>query len=187
MADRDPNIDAVVSFWREAGYEAWYKRSDDFDRQIRDRFGALHSAAARGAHDDWAQSAPGALALLIVLDQFSRNLYRGDARAFAQDAQARAVAHKAIKAGFDAEVAETVDHALRPFFYMPFMHSEDLEDQDYCVERFREIDNADGLKYAEIHRDVIAKFGRFPHRNPALGRTMTDDEQAFLDDGGFSA
>jgi uncharacterized protein (DUF924 family) len=117
-----------------------------------------------------------------VLDQFPRNMFRGDPRVYATDAQARNVAVDAIERGVDTRI----DPALRAFLYMPLMHSEDLTDQERCVELFSRGDNPENLKYARHHADIIRRFGRFPHRNRMLGRTTTADEQAFLDSGGFS-
>jgi uncharacterized protein (DUF924 family) len=130
---------------------------------------------------EWEQSAPGALALLILLDQFPRNMFRGTARMFASDPLARAIAAGAIVRGFDA----AVDTDMRGFFYLPFEHSEDPADQTRSVAFFKAADDADGLKWAELHADIIRRFGRFPHRNAVLGRETTAEEQAFLDSGGF--
>ena len=186
MPDDSRDIDAVIAFWREAGPDAWFTKSDEFDAAMRTKFGALQEKASAGERDHWAKSAKGALALLLLLDQFSRNLFRGDARAFAQDAHARAIADAALDSGYDAEIAETLDPRLRSFFYLPFMHSEDVADQDRCVALYEAMGDEESLKYAHIHRDIIVRFGRFPHRNPALGRDTTAEEQAFLDAGGFS-
>jgi len=172
----------ILGFWREAGPRRWYSRSDAFDAAVRLKFEPVHHAAARGAYDAWAQTAEGALALTILLDQFPRNLYRGSGHAFATDGKARAVARAAIEAGFHREVAPE----LRQFFALPFEHSEDLADQDFGLAIATELDDADMVKWVKIHRDVIARFGRFPHRNPCLGRETTAPEQAFLDEGGFA-
>ncbi len=176
----------ILSFWRAAGPKAWFSAKSAFDAEIRARFEPLHLAAARGEHPDWAQTAEGALALVIVLDQFPRNIWRGSAHAFATDALALSVAREAVDQGFDTAVAADV----RPFFYMPFEHSERLEDQDRCVALFQAMKQSTGedgfLPWAILHRDIIVRFGRFPHRNRVLGRTMTPQEQAFLDEGGFS-
>jgi len=176
----------VVSFWSEAGPQKWFKRSHAFDEAIRRRFEADHHAAARGDYASWADRAEGALALLLLLDQFPRNLFRGSAHAFATDPLARAVARAAIAAGHDR--ATSVQ--LRQFFYLPFEHSEDLADQDFGLELMQGLDRATGDedcgKWARIHRDIIVRFGRFPHRNAAFGRATTPDEQAFLEGGGFS-
>jgi uncharacterized protein (DUF924 family) len=178
--------DEVLQFWREAGPSRWYRRDEAFDAQIRERFEATHHAAARGDLDDWAETADGALALVILLDQFPRNLYRGSAHAFATDPLARAVARAAIARGHDSAAAAD----LREFFYMPLEHSEDLADQDRAVELFDALAKAkedpDTAKWAQIHRIIITQFGRFPHRNRCLGRETTGEEQAFLDGGGFA-
>lgn len=173
----------VIAFWRDAGPQKWYKHDADFDREIGERFGALHAAAAAGAHADWAQTAEGSLALLILLDQFSRNLHRGSPEAFAQDARARAIAAAAIDAGFPAHV----DPGLGEFFAMPFMHSESHPDQMRCIALAHRHGTANTVKYARIHERVVRRFGRFPHRNAALGRHTSPAERRFLEGGGFSA
>ena len=170
----------VVAFWCEAGPSRWYRKDAAFDRAFHDRFLATHEAAARGALDDWTATPSGALALCILLDQFPRNAFRGSARMFATDPKAREVARAALDRGFDAQV----DPELRQFFVMPFMHSEDLADQHLCVRLAAEL-TTDTLRYAVEHRDIIERFGRFPHRNPVLGRETTPEEQRFLDEGGF--
>jgi uncharacterized protein (DUF924 family) len=176
------NAADVVSFWKEAGPERWFNKNAAFDKEIRERFFDTYEAAAAGRLSDWEQSAQGALALLILLDQFPRNMFRGDARAFATDTLARAITAGAIIRGFDSQVPKE----LRSFFYLPFEHSEDLADQERCIALNKATGDADGLKWAEIHADIIRRFGRFPHRNAALGRTTTPEEQAFLDGGGFA-
>jgi uncharacterized protein (DUF924 family) len=172
----------VVTFWQDAGPDRWFTKDEAFDKQIRERFFDTYEAAAAGKLSDWEQSAQGALALLILLDQFPRNIFRGDARAFATDALARAITAGAIVRGFDSQVPK----GLRGFFYLPFEHSEDLADQERCIALNKAIGDAENLKWAEIHADIIRRFGRFPHRNAALGRTTTPEEQAFLDGGGFA-
>ena len=172
----------VVSFWQESGPERWFNKNVAFDKEIRERFFDTYEAAAAGKLSDWEQSAQGALALLILLDQFPRNMFRGDARAFATDPLARAITAGAIIRGFDSQVPKQ----LRSFFYLPFEHSENLADQERCIALNKATGDADGLKWAEIHADIIRRFGRFPHRNAALGRTTTPEEQAFLDGGGFA-
>jgi uncharacterized protein (DUF924 family) len=176
------SADAVLAFWTEAGPDKWYTKDDAFDRAIRDNFLATYEAAAEGRLSPWENDADSALALVIVLDQFPRNMFRGSARAFAADRLARDIADAAIGKGFDKAVGKE----LRAFFYVPFMHSEEIEDQHYCVELCRALGDEDNLKYAEIHADIIRRFGRFPHRNPVLGRDTTPEEQAFLDSGGFA-
>lgn len=171
----------VVAFWRDAGPARWFRKDAAFDAAFRARFLAAHEAASRGERGEWADSADGALALLILLDQFPRNSFRDTARMFATDAQAREVARAAIEAGFDAQV----EPALRAFFYLPLMHSELLADQDRSVQLNRPLAD-ESLRFAVMHRDIIEKFGRFPHRNAVLGRATTPDEQRFLDHGGFA-
>jgi uncharacterized protein (DUF924 family) len=172
----------VVMFWVKAGPKSWFRKSKAFDAQIRERFEALHHAAARGELDGWADTPEGALALLLLLDQFPRNMFRGSPHAFATDPLARKVARAAVDRGFDAEV----EPALRQFFYLPFEHSEHLEDQDRGVDLCAQSGDADLAKWARLHRDIIVRFGRFPHRNGSLGRTTSEAEQSFLDEGGFA-
>jgi uncharacterized protein (DUF924 family) len=172
----------IVVFWRDAGPDRWFEKDAAFDKEIVDRFLVTHEAAAAGKLSDWEQTAQGTLALLILLDQFPRNMFRGDARAFATDALALAVAAGGIVRGFDAQVPAT----MRGFFYLPFEHSEDLADQERGIAFYKASGDADGLKWAEIHADIIRRFERFPHRNAVLGRTNTAGEQAFLDGGGFA-
>lgn len=170
----------VLDFWRTAGPAKWFCKDAAFDDEFRARFLSTHEAACRGELDGWAQDAPGALALLILLDQFPRNAFRGTPRMFASDERAREIARQALHRGFDTQA----DAQLRNFFYLPFMHSEQLADQDLAVELTRKLGD-DALRHAGIHRDIIERFGRFPHRNALLGRATTPEEQRFLDDGGF--
>jgi uncharacterized protein (DUF924 family) len=176
----------VVGFWRHAGPARWFKKSDAFDVALRLRFEAVHHAAARGEYLAWTEDAEGSLALVLLFDQIPRNLYRGSAHAFATDPLARDIARGMIGAGQD----QSVEPLLRSFCYMPFMHAEDLADQDLSVRLFEALDadasEGSNLKYALEHREIIRRFGRFPHRNAALGRATTPDEQAFLDEGGFA-
>lgn len=171
----------VLAFWREAGPTRWFRKDEAFDSQFRSRFMGAHEAAQRGDFDAWTATAAGALALLILLDQFPRNAFRGTARAFASDGHARDVARHALAQGLD----RAVDADLRNFFYLPFMHSEQLADQDLAVELTRTLGD-EALRYAVMHRAIIEKFARFPHRNEVLGRTTTPAEQRFLDEGGFA-
>ena len=183
MPASDPKTPAdILAFWREAGRDRWYDKNDVFDAEVRRRYLDLWHEAAAGKLSAWEASDDGALALTIVLDQFPRNMFRGDPRTYATDPLARAVAGRAIDRGADARI----DPVLVEFLYMPFMHSEVLADQLRCVELFRHTGNAQNLGYAERHADIVRRFGRFPHRNRLLGRTTTEDEQAFLDGGGFS-
>jgi uncharacterized protein (DUF924 family) len=171
----------VVDFWIGAGPKAWFTKSDPFDTEISRRFEALHHSAARRELDGWAGAAPGALALLLLLDQFPRNMYRRSAHAFATDPLARHFARASVGAGFD----KTVDPSLRNFFYLPFAHSEALADQDFGVALCAESSESDH-HWAMVHRDIIQRFGRFPHRNAELGRESTAEEAAFLLSGGFA-
>lgn len=171
----------ILGFWRSAGPSKWFKPARAFDEAIRLKFEPVHHAAARGEYDGWAGTAEGALALLVLLDQFPRNLFRGSAHAYATDGKARAVARKAVEAGFHL----VVEPELRQFFLLPFEHSEDLADQEFAIAVASEFGDAELLKWARIHHDIIARFGRFPHRNPCLGRETTAPEQEFLDEGGF--
>jgi uncharacterized protein (DUF924 family) len=174
--------DDVLAFWRAAGEDKWFEKDEDFDHDCRETFLPTYEAAAKGQLSDWEKTPDGALALVIVLDQFPRNMFRNDPRAFATDPLALAIAKRALISGFDRKVA----HDLVPFLYLPFEHSENIADQRRSVDLFAEYGNDNNLKYAEIHRDIIERFGRFPHRNAVLGRETTPEEKAFLDDGGFS-
>ena len=171
----------VVSFWQEAGRPMWFAKDANFDRRFRQRFLSAHEAAMRGELNDWASTPNGALALLILLDQFPRNAFRGTPRVYASDALAYEIANRAVAAGYDQQVCGL----LRAFFYLPFCHCEQLAEQDRAVVLMREL-GEEAARAAERHRDIIKRFGRFPHRNPILGRTMTAEEQAYLDQGGFA-
>ena len=178
------NPGAIVRFWREAGAKRWFAKNAGFDADIRLRFEAAHHAAARGEFDAWTATADGALALVLLLDQFPRNLWRGSPHAFATDPLARLVAREAVDEGHDRAVAPQ----LCNFFYLPFAHSESLADQDFGLTLCEALERETGedATWAIRHRDVIVRFGRFPHRNRALGRETTQAEQAFLDAGGFA-
>jgi len=173
---------AVTRFWRDAGPEAWFRKDDAFDADFRNRFLDLHYAAARRELDGWADTPEGSLALMILLDQFPRNCFRGTGHMFATDPLARHFAEKAVAAGHDM----ALEADLRAFVYLPFEHSEEMADQERSVALFSERAPASFTPYAVEHRDIIARFGRFPHRNAALGRETTAEEQAFLDGGGFA-
>jgi uncharacterized protein (DUF924 family) len=172
----------VLAFWRTAGPDRWFEHDQAFDAAIRERFATSYEDAAAGRLGAWENSPEGALALVIVLDQFPRNMFRGSARSFAADPLARATAERAIARGFDQQTAMPE----RVFFYLPSEHSEALADQERAVALIAATGDADQLKWAELHADIIRRFGRFPHRNAVLGRTTTPDEQAFLDGGGFA-
>ncbi|WP_394002010.1 DUF924 family protein [Luteimonas sp. WGS1318] len=170
----------ILDFWTDAGPAKWFKGGEAFDRECDQRFRDAHFAAARREHDDWLGAAEGGLALLILLDQIPRNIFRGSAHAFATDGLALRHARTIVDAGFDRDF----DADLRGFVYLPFEHSESMEDQRLSVQLFADVDNAQYREYAQAHLDVIARFGRFPHRNHALGRINTPEEQAWLDAGG---
>ena len=170
----------MVAFWRDAGAGKWFNGGAEFDAECRERFLEAHFSAARREFPHWMDDAEGALALVLLLDQIPRNVFRGSAHAFATDGLAREVARRALDSGFD----QRIDPPLRLFFYMPFEHSEDMADQDRAVALFTGMGDAGYLHYAVAHRDAIARFGRFPHRNAVLGRENTPEEQAWLDAGG---
>ncbi len=172
--------EAVVGFWRDAGYASWFNGGEQFDLQCRERFADAHFAAARREYEHWMDSADGALALLVLLDQIPRNIFRGSGHAFATDPLALHYARRMVDAGLD----QAVDAELRAFAYLPFEHSEDLADQRHSVALFDALGNEGYARYAQAHLDVIERFGRFPHRNRALGRVNTPEEQAWLDAGG---
>jgi uncharacterized protein (DUF924 family) len=171
----------VVAFWREAGPERWFTRDAAFDARC-EAFLPLHLRAARCEFEQWLQDATSALALVLLLDQIPRNVYRGNAHAYATDGLARHYASRAIEAGFDAGV----DPALRVFFYLPYEHSEAPADQRRSLELHARLPGEGADEWARLHADLIERFGRFPHRNAALGRVTTAEEQAFLDGGGFA-
>ena len=172
---------AVVDFWRAAGPGLWFAKDTEFDRRFRERFLWLYLAATRGELADWSKTPEGAMALLILLDQFPRNAFRNTPRMYATDAMARKIADAALKAGHD----QAVEPALRLFFYLPFGHSENLADQERSM-ALSEALGEPNLSHAKRHRDIIRRFGRFPHRNPILGRAMTPEEQRYLDEGGYA-
>jgi uncharacterized protein (DUF924 family) len=172
----------ILAFWRAAGPDKWFTKDAAFDDDIRARFLPTYEAAVAGKLGAWEGTPEGALALAIVLDQFPRNMFRGDARTYAADPLARAVAERAIARGFDQQLP-----AGEPqFFYLPFEHSEALSDQERCIALCQATGDEELVKWAELHADIIRKFGRFPHRNAILGRATTPQEQAFLDSGGFA-
>ena len=179
MSTPDPAwVGSVLSFWlNELGESDWFAKSDSLDEQIRVRFLTLHEQVVNSEGSGLTTSRP-LLAAVIVLDQFSRNLFRGMPRAFAADALARRLARQAIDQGFDA--AMTSDERL--FLYMPFEHSEDRADQVLAVDLMRALGRDDWTRFAEAHKAIIDRFGRFPHRNAALGRPSTPEELAFLEE-----
>jgi uncharacterized protein (DUF924 family) len=172
----------VRAFWLDAGRERWFKKDDVFDAEVRRRFLATYRAAKSGVLSPWADSPADAVALVIVLDQFPRNMFRDSAHAFATDPDAREIAKAALTRGFD----RATPMPLRQFYYLPLMHSENLGDQERCVTLYAALGDDDLSKWAVLHADIIRRFGRFPHRNALLGRTTTPQEQEFLDSGGFA-
>jgi uncharacterized protein (DUF924 family) len=172
---------AVVEFWTAAGPERWFAKDDAFDREFCECFLSLHERAARGELDHWLDSATAALALILLLDQFPRNSFRGTPRMYATDQLAVHHADRAIACGYDRHV----EPQLQPFFYLPLSHSESLADQDRSValnERF----GPEVSEHAIGHAVIVRRFGRFPHRNAILGRTSSEAELAFLREGGFA-
>lgn len=174
-------VASVCAFWREAGPERWFDKDAAFDADFRARFWDAHFAAARRALDGWISSPEGALALMILLDQFPRNAFRGTAHMYATDSLARHFAHRALAGGLDAQLEPEV----RVFLYLPFSHSEALEDQERAVALNAAL-GGENAGWAAGHRDIVARFGRFPHRNAMLGRESTAEERDFLEAGGFA-
>ena len=180
--------DIILGFWfNEAGARKWYNGGDAFDAEIRARFEdfTIRTAAEmrdKGEHV-WEGEASSALALILTLDQFTRNMFRATKAAFAFDDLALSAAKRAVDRGEDLKIGQD----RRAFFYMPYMHSEDLDDQDECVRLMdMRIDNPSSLHHAKEHRKLIVKFGRFPHRNAVLGRQSTVEESQFLEAGGYA-
>lgn len=178
----DPSTpQAVLTFWfTEAGEARWYASDPAFDADIRDRFGSALSAARAGDLAPWKTDVEGRLALTIVLDQFSRNIHRGEPAAFAADAAALALANRALRFGDDLWLKAHRPDPWRAFLYLPFMHSEDLADQRRCLDLHLTHGPDAPLPYARAHHDIIARFARFPHRNAILGRESTPEELVFL-------
>lgn len=175
------SAEAVIAFWKQAGPKRWFAKDEAFDTAFRDSFHATHMQAARRELEDWLTTADGALALLILLDQYPRNAFRGTAHMFATDPLARLYARKMVDAGLDQQV----EPQLRAFCYLPFEHSEDPQDQQRSLALNQQLD-ASTYHWAKEHADIIERFGRFPHRNEVLGRKTTAAEQVFLDEGGFA-
>ena len=170
-------VQDVLTFWfEECSQEDWFKKSDAFDATLQERFGPTQAAAAEGRLDGWADASDGRLALILLLDQMSRNLFRGDARAFVNDPAALALARRAIAEGDHA--AASRDRCL--FLYLPFEHSENEADQDMSMALFTALGDDKLTDYARRHKEIVDRFGRFPHRNETLGRQSTAEEIAFL-------
>jgi len=177
MKKDDDLIREILDFWfSEQARPLWFRSTPEFDAGIRERFEEIWGLARAGVYDHWEEDPEGALALVILLDQFPLNMFRGDARSWSTEARAREVAAHAIEQGFDQGMSDE----QKVFLYMPFMHSESLADQDRAVQLFRDAGLDDNLRYAEHHRDVVRRFGRFPHRNAGLGRESTDEELEYL-------
>lgn len=172
----------VTDFWLAQPAEAYFVADTAFDDRLREKFGAAHAQAVSGVLDSWQETRDGRLALILLLDQMSRNLHRGTPDMFAGDAKALEIAAKAIDLGDDSDCEASV----KCWYYMPFMHSEALADQDRCVELCQQPGLEGTLPYAIDHRDIVVRFRRFPHRNTILGRDTSYEEQAFLDTGGFA-
>ena len=174
----DPaRIEEILDFWfQELTPDDWFGGGDEVDDRIRERFLELHEALREHVPESWRTSARGMLAAVIALDQFPRNMYRGDARAFAADTVALGLARDGVTRGFDREMSDDE----RKFFYLPFEHSEDPAVQARSVELFASLENEDTLGYALRHKEIIDRFGRFPHRNEVLGRVSTPEEIDFL-------
>jgi uncharacterized protein (DUF924 family) len=172
--------DEIIVFWREAGPEKWFSKDSSFDQACRDRFLPTYEAAARGDLNEWELTPEGALAVILLLDQFPRNMFRGSRETYKADPVALMAADRAIERGFDHKV----EPQFRRFFYLPFMHSESLADQERSV-ALNEALGEDSTKWARHHHEIIARFGRFPHRNAILGRETTPEEEAFLKESDF--
>lgn len=181
MSQTNPEAASVVAFWREAGPDKWFFKDPAFDAEFRSKFLALHERAAASELEDWVTTAEGALGLLLLLDQFPRNCFRGTTQVYATDPLSRRMARKALDAGFDMQV----EPEIRVFFYLPFAHSEDLADQEISLTKNIALGEP-YLKHAQGHYDIVKRFGRFPHRNVIFDRQTTAEEKAFLDAGGFA-
>ncbi len=173
-------IKEILNFWiKEVGRDRWFRSSKELDLEIRERFEEMWHQAVAGDLDGWAEKPDGALALIILLDQLPRNMFRGTAEAFASDGKALEIATLAIERRLDLEIPQ----AVRQLFYMPFMHAEELKAQEQCIEYLRDrVGDETNLKHANEHRDIIQKYGRFPHRNAVLGRKNTEEEEAYLEE-----
>ncbi|MBK4216926.1 DUF924 domain-containing protein [Paracoccus caeni] len=169
--------DAIRSFWfSEEMKPYWFDKSEEIDRKIISEFGETYEAAAQGKLPGWLDNADDALALIITLDQFPRNMFRGSPRSFESNDLVLEYAREALDRGYDQQV----DEDARTFFYLPFMHSEDLADQERCVKLYEALGSDYSLKFAVEHRDIVKEFDRFPHRNAVLGRENTPEETEFL-------
>lgn len=177
----ETNPEDVVTFWREAGPDKWFAKDDAFDAACRERFLAAYGRAAAGDLNEWELTPQGTLALILLLDQMPRNIFRNDRRTWATDPLALSTAERAVAKGFDQEV----EPELRAFVYLPFEHAEDLAAQERSVALFEALGAAEQTKWAKHHHAIVARFGRFPHRNQVLGRTTTPEEHAYLEEDDF--
>lgn len=167
----------ILDFWFSPEVsQNWFNRSDELDARIRLKFTEAHAKADAGELDSWLDTPQGALAVIILLDQFSRNMFRGSPKSFASDKKALKIAKDALAKGFD----KSLNDQEKQFLYLPFMHSENMADQDQSVALYEKLGNATALDFAHQHRDIIAKFGRYPHRNAVLARASTAEELEFL-------
>ncbi len=175
----------VLAFWLdEVGPKGWYAQDDALDKAVRERFLDTWTEASEGGLSLWLTYPSGVLAYVIVTDQFPRNMFRGDGRSFSTDHIALAASKVAIAKGWDMRI----DEPARQFFYLPMMHAECLSDQERCVRLMKTrmpVTGADNLVHARAHREVIRRFGRFPHRNEVLGRATRPPERSFLEAGGY--
>lgn len=168
---------SIISFWfEEIDKKLWFNSTPEFDAQIRDRFEQLYVAALKDELSDWENTAEGCLALVIVLDQFPLNMYRGKPESFDGEQKAIDVSRRALDKQFD----EQLDEQYKAFLYLPFMHSENLQDQDLSVSLYQKADLTENLRFARHHREIVRQFGRFPHRNRILGRQSTREETEYL-------
>lgn len=177
MNEKIASIEELLDFWFSARVaKRWFKSTPAFDDELRDKFAATYNAACRGVLDDWCTSTHGALALVILFDQIPLNIFRNQPQSYATEARARAIAAQAIAQGWDAELSGP----QKAFLYLPYMHSEDLADQDRSVALYREAGLTHNLRFAEHHREIVRRFGRFPHRNAILGRESNAEEITWL-------
>lgn len=172
--------DDLIRFWQEAGPQRWFAKNEAFDHEFRQRFEAAHFAAARCELDAWAETPAGSLALVLLLDQFPRNCFRGTAHMYATDSLARHFTAQLLKHSFDHHI----EPELRTFCYLPLMHAETMPEQRASLDLHRAMGDQH-TRYAQHHHDIVLRFGRFPHRNRLLGRESTPEELAWLADGGF--
>ncbi len=173
----DDLVSEIINFWFSAEVKPlWFKSTAAFDAALHERYEGVWGRARAGVYDHWAEEALPALALVIILDQFPLNMFRQDARQYSTEAHARDIARQAIDAGLDQELSQP----QKAFLYLPFMHSEELSDQDRSIALYQAAGLDENLKFAHHHRDVVVRFGRFPHRNAVLGRASTEEELEYL-------